>query len=251
MAKLIIVLSDGPFRLKSGNSEGADVLIIIFLRTIIVFIALFVSMRVMGKRQLGELEPSELVIAVLISNMAAIPLQDIGIPIMNGLIPVLTLLCMEFLISSVTMKNVKLRKLICGLPSIVIENGRIIQAEMRKNRLTVDELLEELRSNGYMDMSKIKYAILEASGKLSVILFAEEKPATHSALNLKVEDFEMPKIIISDGRLLRNNLILSGLDEAWLHEELRKRNVKSVKDVFILTVDNGKRTYFTAKERKA
>jgi len=155
---------------------GGIAVSIIFMRTLIVFISIVVSMRMMGKRQLGELELSELVVAVMISDVAANPLQDIGIPLLNGLIPIVVLLCCQLIISTITMYSVHGRILFCGKPNIIIENGVINQREMRKNRFSLDELAEELRNQGVTSINTVQYGILETSGKLNVILNPQERP---------------------------------------------------------------------------
>ena len=156
---------------------------IILIRTVIVFLSITISLRLMGKRQLGELELSELVVAILISDLAANPLQDIGIPLMNGLIPVFVLLCCELLISGWVMKSIRFRSLLCGRPSVLVENGVISQQEMRRNRFTIDELTEELRGQGIVDISKIKYAVLETDGVLNTVLY---RPAQGARTELVV-----------------------------------------------------------------
>ena len=139
-----------------------------FVRTIILYFLIVVGMRLMGKRQIGELEPSELVLTMMISDLATVPMQDFGIPLLTGVVPILALLAMTMILSVLTMKSIRFRALLCGRPSVVIRRGEIDQGEMRRNRLTVDELLEELRSQGYTDPQKVEYAILETNGQLSV-----------------------------------------------------------------------------------
>ncbi len=141
------------------------------LRTIIIYTALLVSMRLMGKRQLGEMELSEFVVASLIADLASHPLQDVGIPMTNGLVPVLTLFCFEILIAGASMKSIRLRTLLFGRPSILVKRGVIDQGEMRANRFTADELMQELRNRGMFDISQVEYAILETDGRLNVIPF--------------------------------------------------------------------------------
>ena len=185
---------------------------IIFFRTIIVFLSIVVSMRIMGKRQLGELELSELVVAILISDMAVHPLQDIGIPLLNGIIPVVTLLCCELIFSGLIMRSVKMRVLLCGKPSMLVSNGEINQIEMRKNRFTLDELTEELRNQSVTDISKVKYAILETDGTLNTILFPGEQPVTVSQMGISVDDPGFPSIIINNGVIIEENLKMMGRD---------------------------------------
>lgn len=220
------------------------------IRTIILFTALMFSMRIMGKRQLGELEPSELVVAVLISNLASHPLQDVGTPLLYGLIPVLTLLCCEVIISGITVKSLGFRQFICGKPNMIIEHGKIVQREMKKNRITLDELYEELRKNGISDISIIKYAILETDGKLSFLLYSAEAPVTPKQLNLSPPDQEYPIIVINDGRTLSKNLSVLGHSENWLNKELKKHGVKNARDVYLMTADKNGQIYYSLKEVK-
>ena len=131
-------------------------MVIAFLRTIILYLFIIVGLRLMGKRQVGELEPSELVLALLIADLAAVPMQDFGIPLLTGIIPILTLLCLTMALSVLTMKSVRFRAVLCGRPSIIVENGKLHQREMQKNRFTVDELMEELRMRGITDLNSIK-----------------------------------------------------------------------------------------------
>lgn len=221
-----------------------------FVRTIIVFMLLIVSMRIMGKRQLGELEPIELVVAVLISNLAAQPLQDVGTPLIYGIVPVLTLLASQVIISSLSVKSVKLRRLICGKPGILIDNGVIVQSEMKKCRLSLDELYVELRTKGITDISTVKHAILEIDGTLSVLPYAQFSPVTPELMNMNVPDNGLPVSVITDGRVMSDNLSLIKKDDRWLERELRRRGAKSPKDVYVMSVDGSGKIYFALKEKK-
>ena len=221
---------------------------VVFLRTLIVFISIIISMRVMGKRQLGELELSEFVVAVMISDLASNPLQDIGIPLLNGLIPILVLLCFEIIISGVVLHNMKWRVLLCGRPSMLIEKGKINQIEMRKNRFTLDELTEELRSQSVTDLSTVEYAVLETNGKLSVTLIPSERPVTAGQLSIPTEDLGYDTIIINDGNLIPANLKRIGRDENWLRKELSSRKAHDIKDVYIMIANNAGSIYFARNE---
>lgn len=222
---------------------------IVLIRTIIVYFSLIISMRVMGKRQLGELELSEVVLAVLISDMAAHPLQDIGIPLLNGLIPVLVLLCLEVLISGLVTRSIRFRAVLCGRPSILIENGKIIQSEMKRNRFCIDEITEDLRKKGITDISKVKYAVLETDGTLNALQYSSELPPSAAAQNVQTEDFSIPRCVIYDGRVIERNLTDSGKSLNWLEKQLRQRKIKDAKDVYYMTVDDFGKIYFLAKEK--
>ncbi len=223
-------------------------MVIAFLRTIILYLLIIAGVRLMGKRQVGELEPSELVLALLIADLAAVPMQDFGIPLLTGVIPILTLLCITMILSMLTMRSVKFRAVICGRPSIIVENGRLHQREMQKNRFTVDELMEELRMKGVTDLSTVKYAILETNGQISVLPYANQLPVTAQQMGLTPDDVGLPIVIINDGRVLDHNLRTRGLDRAWLDKQLRARQIARPQDVFLLTVDEQKRVYCVAKE---
>ena len=209
-----------------------------FARTMILYFLIMLGLRLMGKRQIGELEPSELVLTMMISDLATVPMQDFGIPLLAGVIPILTLLALSMLLSQLSLYNLRFRELVCGRPAVLIRNGQLQQEAMRKNRYTLDELLEELRSQGITSLSDVKYAVLENSGQLSVLPVTAQKPPTAAQLGLEPEDdVTLPVVLINDGRLLRKRLTACGLDEAWLQKELKKRRLSSPRQVFLLTVD--------------
>ena len=223
-------------------------MVIAFVRTIILYLLIIAGIRLMGKRQVGELEPSELVLALIIADLAAVPMQDFGIPQLTGIIPIFTLLAVTMIISVLTMKSVRFRALLCGRPSVIVENGRIHQREMKKNRFTVDELMEELRMKGITDLSTVKYAILETNGQISVLPYADQLPVTAGQMGRSPEEGGLPLIIINDGRVLDHNLKTRGLDRTWLDKRLDEHRVRHTEDVFLLTVDERNRVYLVAKE---
>lgn len=223
-------------------------MVIAFVRTVILYLFIIAGIRLMGKRQVGELEPSELVLALIIADLAAVPMQDFGIPLLSGIIPILTLLCITMIISVLSMKSVGFRALICGRPSIIVENGKLHQREMAKNRFTVDELMEELRMKGITDISTVKYAILETNGQISVLPFADQKPPTAKDMAVAPEEAGLPLVIINDGRVLDHNLKIRGYDQVWLNKQLRSHGVKKPEEVYLLTADELGRTYFAPKE---
>ena len=218
------------------------------IRTIILYILIIAGVRLMGKRQVGELEPSELVLSLIIADLASVPMQDYGIPLLTGVVPILTLLAVTMILSVLTMKSVRFRALLCGRPSMVIQNGTLVQGEMAKTRLTVDELLEELRIKGYTDISQIKYAILETNGQLSVLPCANQKPPTARDLKVSVEEAGLPRGVISDGKLLERNLKALGHDRPWLDKQLSQRGCRDLSKVFLLLVDEADAVYFAEKE---
>lgn len=221
---------------------------IIFVRTVILYFAILISMRIMGKRQLGEMEISEFIVAALIADLAATPLQDIGIPLLNGLVPIIIMFCFEIIIAGLNMRSIKLRKLTYGRPEIIIRNGRIIREAMQKNRFTLDELMQELRAQGLTDTTQVEYAVLETNGQLSIILKSGDQPATASQMGVAGDDVSYAHIIINEGRILDNNLELLGRDRRWLSNELKRQNFRSADEVYILTLSESGRVFCQAKE---
>ena len=223
-----------------------------FVRTIILYFFIVAGMRLMGKRQIADLEPSELVLTMMISDLAAVPMQDFGIPLLSGLLPILTLLALSLLLSQLSLRNLRLRALICGTPTILIRNGQLQQAAMRKNRYTLDELLEELREQGIASVADVKYAVLENSGQLSVLPWTRCKPPTAQALGLELEDdVTLPAVLINDGRVLRRQLTACGRDERWLQKTLQQEGLTSPRQVFLLTLDEQGKTVCVKKEEPA
>lgn len=221
-----------------------------FFRTIILYLLLIVGLRLTGKRQIGELEPTELVLTMLLSDLAAVPMQDFGIPLINGIIPILTLLALSTLLSYCNLRSVRFRSLSCGDPTIIIRNGKLLQDAMQHTRLTVDELLEELRQQSICDLSTVKYAVLETSGQLSVLLYPQYQPLTPQTIAAPPgeDSVSLPTIIISDGRLLEDNLHRSGYEENWLRTQLKNAGLSRPSDVFLLTVDDVGQVVLVKKE---
>ena len=201
----------------------------------------------MGKRQLGQLEPSEFVVTMLVANLASIPMQDSGVPLYTGLVPILTVLGLELILAGMSLKSIAFRRLLCGKPVILIENGRILQSNLRKTRITLDELIGHLREKDVLDPRTVQFAILETSGDLSVFPYPKERPATAKEAGIRAEKQHLPVTIISDGRLLRKNLALTGRTEAWLQGILREKKT-TVAHTWLLTVAENGDTVFYRKE---
>ena len=224
-------------------------MVIAVVRSIVLYLIIVIGIRLLGKHQVSELEPAEFVLALIIADVASVPMQDYGIPLLMGVIPIIVLLCLSMILSVLTLKSLKLRALLAGVPSILIRNGTLDQKELRRTRMTLDEVLEELRLQGYTDLAAIRYAILETNGQLSVLPYAQKKPPTAEDMDLPVNDPGLPLVIISDGRLISSNLKRRGLNEIWLKKQLKQYGSPEVRDVFLLTVDEEKKTYFIAKEK--
>ncbi len=225
-------------------------MILSYTRTIILYLILIVTVRLLGKRQIGQMEPSEFVVTMLVANLAAIPMQDSALPLFSGVVPILTVLGLELVLAALSLKSIALRRLLCGKPVILIENGNILQQNLRKTRITLDELTGHLREKDILDLKSVQYAILETSGNLSVFPFPEEKAATAKDAGIPVKQQFFPTIIISDGKLLQENLSISGKTEKWLMEYLQKHQA-SIATTWLLTVDGNGETVFYKKEGKS
>lgn len=223
---------------------------IIIIRTLIIYFTLLIMMRLLGKRQLGEMELSEFVVAALVADLASHPLQDLGIPMINGLVPVLTLFCCEVFISWGTMKSIRLRTLFFGKPEMLIKDGRIVQKSLIKNRFTTDELMQELRNQGCLDISKIQYAVLETDGRVNVIKYPAERPVTASQMNISCDKGGYPVTVISAGRVNESNLKLLSLNREWLTKTLAEKGLDSPHKVFFMCV-NGEGQYYISQIEEA
>ncbi len=222
-----------------------------FFRTVILYLLLIAGLRLSGKRQIGELEPIELVLTLLISDLASVPMQDFGLPLLNGVVPIVTLIALSTLFSTISLRCVRFRDLVCGRPALVIQNGTLCQETMRRNRLTLDELFEQLRGQGITDLREVKYGILETNGRLSVLLHSEHQPLTRAALDAPDGGgVTLPTIVINDGRVLTQSLHQAGRDEQWLSGELKRQGVQRTQDVFLLSVDERGTVLCLQKEGK-
>jgi len=210
--------------------------LICLIRTIILYLMLIAVIRLMGKRQLGEMEPAEFVVALLIADLASVPMQDLGIPLLSGIIPILTILGLELLLSVLTFRSIMVRKIFCGKPVILMEHGKILPENLIKTRITPDELSEQLRQKGVADLTTVQYAILETNGQVSVLLDAKHQPVTAEDCGLCPPHLELPITLISCGKMLKDNMRLSGRSELWLTNLLKQQNCK-IKDVLLLTVE--------------
>ena len=222
-------------------------MILSYIRTILLYLLLIAVVRLMGKRQIGQMEPSEFVVTMLVANLASIPMQDGAIPLYSGVIPIVTVLGVELVLSAMSMKNTKLRELLCGKPVILVENGNILQKNLRKTRITLDELTGHLREKDVLDLQSVQYAILETNGNLSVFPYPKEKPASAKEAGVQVKKQYLPVTIISDGEILTKNLAKAGKNKAWVQKILQERQ-STVEQTWLLTVDGSDRILFYRKE---
>ena len=221
-------------------------MILSYLRTIVLYLVLIAVIRIMGKRQVGEMAPSEFVVTMLVANLAAIPMQDGGIPLFSGLVPILTVLGLELVLSWATLRSLAFRKVLCGKPVILIENGRILQDRLRQTRITLDELMGHLRQKDVLNPQQVQYAILETNGTLSVFPYPEHRPPSAKEAGVKVKPARLPVTIIEDGVLLKENLSRSGKDEAWVEETLGQYEAR-LEDTFLLAL-LGQQVLYIGKE---
>ena len=218
-----------------------------YVRTVILYLILIFVIRLMGKRQVGQMEHSEFVVTMLVANLASIPMQDGGIPLYSGLIPILTVLGVELVLSALSMYSVGLRRLLCGKPVILIENGRILRQNLRRTRISLDELTGQLREKDVLDPSSVQYAILETNGQLSVFPFPKHRPASAKEAGIQAEKQSLPVTIIADGHLYPKNLTAAKKDLAWVHKILHARKT-DIRDTFLLTVDGRGRVLWLGME---
>ena len=221
-------------------------MLITFCRAIVLYIIVLVVMRLMGKREIGQLQPFELAISIMIADLASIPMTEIGIPITNGIIPILGLLIMHLIISIINMKSIKAREIICGKPRILIYRGKIDEKALIKERFTINELEERLRGNNIMNLGDIEYAILETSGQVTVIPKPEKRNVIAEDLNITPEYEGIPYDLVVDGKVMNKNLKKIGKDYNWLKKEVRKFNMNP-EEALIVTYD-GKGQIFCQKK---
>ena len=211
-------------------------MLLVYLRSVILYLFLVAVIRLMGKRQIGQMEASEFVVTMLVANLASGPMQDESLPLLTGVVPILTVLGVELLLSVLCMRSIRLRKILCGKPVILIENGRLLQKNLQSTRVNLDELTELLREKDVLDIKTVQFAILETSGRLSVFPYPKDRPATAREAGIPAKAQHLPITIISDGHLLEQNLDISGKDAAWVQRVLREKG-STLQETFLLTVD--------------
>ena len=209
-------------------------MLVSFVRTIILYFAVMAAIRVMGKRQIGELQPSELVITIILGDLASVPMQETGIPITSGIVPIITLVFTEVVISFLCLKSKKLHSFLSGRPSIVIQNGEINTPELRRLRLNVDDLLEELRNKDVSDINDVDMAIVDTNGQMCIIPKPDRRPLTPRDIGLTPDKETLPYTLVSDGRIISDNLKKTGKTEEWLTGEIKKSGY-TVRDIILAT----------------
>lgn len=224
-------------------------MILIMIRTFILFILVVIALRMMGKRQIGKLQPYELVIIIMLAELAALPMADNRFPLMVGIIAIVTLAFAQVLISYTSLKSQWFRGFICGSPSILIENGKIVEQELNKLRYNINDLLEQLRAKNFADISDVEYAILETSGDISVIPKSQKRPVNPADLNIPTEYEGMPVTLIIDGFVFEKSLKKLNLTEQWLRDELKKFGIQDFKQVLLASLDTQGNLFYQQKSQ--
>lgn len=219
------------------------------IRTLIMYFIIITAIRLMGKRQIGDLQPSDLVVTILISEIAAIPIQDTEIPIIYGILATATLVILEVLTSIIAMKSINFRRIIYGRSAVIIENGTIDQKMLKKLRITVPDLMEVLRNQEVFDINEIAFAILETNGQMSVLLKPQFQTASVSDVNGLCQPTTMPCLIVSDGKLLTKAMEKYNITKEKVNNEIKKQNLK-LNDIFLMTVDQDGKTTIVQKEKQ-
>lgn len=224
-------------------------MLINFVRAIILYLVVLLVTRLMGKREIGQLQPFEFVISLMIANLATIPMSEIGVPMVAGIVPIMGLLTMHLIISLLNLKFIKFRHFICGKPSILVYKGKIDEKALEKERFTVNELEERLREKDIFDLGDVDFVILETNGDISVILKPEKKNVTLEDMNLQGDYTGMSYNLILDGVVLYDNLKMIGKDTIWLKRQVAKYKLK-IEDVLVATIDEKGNFYCQKRENK-
>ena len=211
-------------------------MLITFVRSIILYVIVLVVMRLMGKREIGQLQPFELAIAIMIADLASVPMSEVGIPIINGIIPILSLLVMHLIISFINLKSIKMRQLICGKPSILIYRGKINEKVLIKERFTINELQERLRANNINNLADVEYAILETSGQVSIIQKPNKRTTIPEDFNIMPEYEGISYDLVVDGKIMNDNLKILNKTYEWLKKEVNKFNIEP-EEALLVTVN--------------
>ncbi|EHK2327103.1 DUF421 domain-containing protein [Clostridium perfringens] len=225
-------------------------MLITFIRTAILYFIVIISIRLMGKRQIGELQPYELVITLMLSDLASLPMQDTRLPLLLGIVPIITLLFVKILISEIQQHSRLFEKILDGTPSIIISDGEINLEMMKKQRLTMNDILEELRSAGYLDISDIQYAIIETNGTISIIPKSACDTVKRKDLKIKESESKIPIVLFEDGHLNKKALQGMNKDEKWLDEKLKSLNYPPRDKLFLVMMDSNGKLFIQRKNQK-
>lgn len=220
----------------------------IFIRTLLIYIFVLMALRLMGKREIGQLQPYEFVVTIMIADLASVPMQDVGIPILYGIIPILALVVGQIVISYLNLKSGVLRRIICGKPTIMIEKGQIVEKSLKNQKYTLNGLLTQLRTAGYTNIKDIDYAILETSGSISVIPKSASEPVTRKDMKIKTAYEGFPRALVIDGSFIHENIKAAKFSKEQVCKILKNEKAK-IEDVFLLMVDENNGVFLQKKEK--
>lgn len=222
-------------------------MLIVLVRTLILYAFVVIAMRIMGKRQIGQLQPFELVVTIMLSELAAIPMENPGIPLINGITPILTLLVAQVILSYISLKSNRARAVICGTPSVLIENGKIMEPELHRLRYNLSDLMEQLRAKNIPNISDVEFAILETSGQLSVLPKSQKRPVNPEDINIATNYEGLPNTLIMDGHIIHKNLQKLNLSIQWLEQQLKINGIAKPSDVLFASLDTAGKLFFQKK----
>jgi uncharacterized membrane protein YcaP (DUF421 family) len=224
-------------------------MLIVAIRTLILYALVIIALRLMGKREIGQLQPFELVVLLMISELAAIPSENVSVPLMAGIIPILVLLLVSIILSSIEMKSERARSILNGTPSILIERGKIIEQELIRNRFPLSDLVEELRMKSIPNIADVEFAVLETNGQLSILPKSLKRPVTPEDLNLKPQYEGLPLVLIMDGKLNTTNLAHSKKDLQWIENEIRIRKLQGIEQILFASLDTSGNLFIQERQR--
>jgi uncharacterized membrane protein YcaP (DUF421 family) len=224
-------------------------MLVLFIRVQIIYFVVLLFLRIMGKRQIGEMQPYELVITLIIADLATVPMSDANIPLLNGILPLAILVILHYSITMLTRKSILLRKIISGQPVILISPEGINYKELKKLNMNLHDLQESLRQCNYFDLEQVRYAIIETNGKMSVIPNAQYAPATAKDVNAQNDDPELPTLIVSDGKIMKDNILRLNLDENKISQLFKQLKIYKVKDIIIMSLNSSGKLYYQLKNQ--
>ncbi|MDO4563904.1 MAG: DUF421 domain-containing protein [Clostridia bacterium] len=208
----------------------------LMLKTAVLYVCVVIALRMMGKRQLGELQPSEFVISIMISDLATVPMESPDAPLIDGIVPIFTLVVLEYIVSTSVLKNDKIRRIVTGNPRVIVRHGKMLRREMARMRINLDDLLEQIRICGYSSIEDVDTAVLETNGQISIIPKENKRPLTPSDLGMTPRQTHLPRTLIADGMLLRENIIKANISEKWIKKQLGEIRIS---DVFYMSLSDG------------
>ena len=222
-------------------------MLIVFIRVLIIYITVLIFLRLMGKRQIGEMQPYEVVITLIIADLATLPMSDTNIPLLHGILPLAILVLLHFFITLLTRKNAKIRRIISGKPIVVISPNGLEYKAFKDLNINIDDINEMLRQNGYYSFDQIAYAIIETNGKISIIPKSNNAPATAQDVKANNPEPTIPTVIVSDGKMMKGQMLEVNINVEKLNKLLNYLNVNSIKDLIILSIDDNGKIYYQTK----